>query len=155
MSYGAAAGEAACSMAVQYVRIVAAENGTSAPHAAGIGSEEPAITSAAGTCASALPLPGHDDCAKRQDGGGGGGGGVSSALYEENRLEAPPLVLDPFCGHGTTLALANAWGMDAYGLDLNRMRCQTSLTRECKGEEEVFDHQGVRVGPIRYWGGPL
>ena len=31
--------------------------------------------------------------------------------------EAPPLVLDPFCGEGTVLALANAWGLDALGLE--------------------------------------
>lgn len=108
MSYGAAAGEAACSMAVQYVRIVAAEASAKAS-----------------------------------------GGEQLSELQETPRRV---LILDPFCGHGTVLALANAWGMDAYGLDLNRARCQTSLERETKGEEDVHDHKGVRIGPIQYWG---
>lgn len=33
-------------------------------------------------------------------------------------------VLDPFCGHGTALAVANALGMDAVGVELSRKRAQ-------------------------------
>jgi hypothetical protein len=32
-------------------------------------------------------------------------------------------VVDPFCGHGTIPAVANALGLDAVGVELNRKRC--------------------------------
>ena len=47
----------------------------------------------------------------------------------ENETEAPGLILDPFCGQGTVLALANAWGFDALGLDTNRKRCKVTASR--------------------------
>ena len=31
-------------------------------------------------------------------------------------------IVDPFCGHGTVLAVANAMGMDAVGVELSRKR---------------------------------
>ena len=39
------------------------------------------------------------------------------------------LVLDPFCGEGTVLAMANAYGLDAWGLDTNRKRCAVASRR--------------------------
>lgn len=33
-------------------------------------------------------------------------------------------VLDPFCGQGTVLAVANAFGFDAIGVDLSKKRCK-------------------------------
>jgi hypothetical protein len=33
-------------------------------------------------------------------------------------------VVDPFCGHGTVLAVANALGMDAIGVELSRKRAK-------------------------------
>jgi len=33
-------------------------------------------------------------------------------------------VVDPFCGHGTVLAVANALGLDAVGVELSRKRAQ-------------------------------
>jgi hypothetical protein len=33
-------------------------------------------------------------------------------------------VVDPFCGHGTVLAVANALGMDAVGVELSRKRAK-------------------------------
>ena len=33
-------------------------------------------------------------------------------------------VVDPFCGHGTVLAVANAMGMDAMGVELSRKRAK-------------------------------
>ena len=38
------------------------------------------------------------------------------------------LVIDPFCGQGTVLAVANEMGMDALGVELSRKRCRTALT---------------------------
>ena len=36
---------------------------------------------------------------------------------------APKTVVDPFCGRGTTLAVANALGLDAVGVDTNKEQC--------------------------------
>ncbi len=33
-------------------------------------------------------------------------------------------IVDPFCGHGTVLAVANAMGLDAVGVELNKKRAQ-------------------------------
>jgi len=32
------------------------------------------------------------------------------------------VVVDPFCGHGSVLAIANAHGLDAIGVELSRRR---------------------------------
>ena len=32
------------------------------------------------------------------------------------------IVVDPFCGLGTVLAVANRWGMEAVGVELSRQR---------------------------------
>jgi hypothetical protein len=37
-------------------------------------------------------------------------------------------VIDPFCGRGTVLAVANALGLDAVGVELNRRRAAQSRT---------------------------
>lgn len=39
---------------------------------------------------------------------------------------ATRLVVDPFCGHGTVLAVANAMGFDALGVDLGAKRCKAA-----------------------------
>jgi SAM-dependent methyltransferase len=39
---------------------------------------------------------------------------------------ATRLVVDPFCGHGTVLAAANALGLDAIGVDLSEKRCRAA-----------------------------
>lgn len=36
------------------------------------------------------------------------------------------LVVDPFCGNGTALAVANAMGLDAIGVDLSDRRCRAA-----------------------------
>jgi hypothetical protein len=36
------------------------------------------------------------------------------------------LVVDPFCGRGTVLAVANAMGLDALGVDVSRKRCRAA-----------------------------
>lgn len=40
------------------------------------------------------------------------------------------VVVDPFCGGGAVLAVANAMGFDALGVDLSQRRCV--LARRCK-----------------------
>jgi hypothetical protein len=47
---------------------------------------------------------------------------------ESSRQRQRPLVIDPFCGQGTVLAVANEMGMDALGVELSRKRCRTALT---------------------------
>ena len=37
------------------------------------------------------------------------------------------LVFDPFCGHGTVLAVANEMGLDAVGVEISRKRCRAAL----------------------------
>ncbi len=39
---------------------------------------------------------------------------------------ATRVVVDPFCGRGTVLAVANAMGMDALGVDLSPKRCRAA-----------------------------
>ena len=34
------------------------------------------------------------------------------------------VVVDPFCGQGTALAVANAMGLDAIGIELSPKRCK-------------------------------
>ena len=36
------------------------------------------------------------------------------------------LVVDPFCGKGTVLAVANTMGFDAIGIDLSAKRCRAA-----------------------------
>ncbi len=36
------------------------------------------------------------------------------------------VVVDPFCGHGTVLAVANALGLDAIGVEIAAKRCRTA-----------------------------
>jgi hypothetical protein len=38
------------------------------------------------------------------------------------------IVVDPFCGAGTVLAVANALGLDAIGVDLSLRQCRTART---------------------------
>lgn len=38
------------------------------------------------------------------------------------------VVVDPFCGRGTVLAVANAMGLDAVGVELSAKRCRTART---------------------------
>lgn len=45
------------------------------------------------------------------------------------------MVLDPFCGVGTVLAVANAVGLDAIGVELNRKRCEQSRELRVRADE--------------------
>lgn len=48
-------------------------------------------------------------------------------LREES---ATRLVVDPFCGRGTVLAVANAFGFDALGIDLSARKCRRARALE-------------------------
>jgi hypothetical protein len=39
---------------------------------------------------------------------------------------ATRVVVDPFCGHGTALAVANSFGLDALGVELSAKRCRVA-----------------------------
>jgi tRNA G10 N-methylase Trm11 len=45
------------------------------------------------------------------------------------------VVFDPFCGVGTVLAVANALGVDALGVELSRKRCEQSRTLRVRADE--------------------
>jgi hypothetical protein len=44
------------------------------------------------------------------------------------RRTASRTIIDPFCGVGTVLAVANSFGLDAIGVELNRKRAAQSRT---------------------------
>jgi DNA modification methylase len=54
-------------------------------------------------------------------------------------------VVDPFCGHGTVLAVANAMGFDALGIDLSVRQCRAA--RRLTLEPAVAGSQPVRKAP--------
>jgi hypothetical protein len=45
------------------------------------------------------------------------------------------VVVDPFCGRGTVLAVANEMGLDAVGVELSAKRCKAAraLTVQLEG----------------------
>jgi len=49
------------------------------------------------------------------------------------------IVVDPFCGHGTVLAVANAFGFDAVGVDLGARRCKTARALQVAVETSSTD----------------
>lgn len=52
------------------------------------------------------------------------------------------VVVDPFCGHGTVLAVANAHGLDALGVELSAKRARKA--RRMTMRDGVIDHGNVR-----------
>jgi hypothetical protein len=46
------------------------------------------------------------------------------------------VIVDPFCGRGTVLAVANAMGLDAIGVDVGAKRCRAARALVLGGEEE-------------------
>lgn len=71
---------------------------------------------------------------------------------DDDDAQPPALVIDPFCGHGTVLALANAYGLDSMGVDVNPNRCAGAMARRPQPEDEPIEAFGRRVaGPLSYW----
>jgi hypothetical protein len=48
-------------------------------------------------------------------------------------------VLDPFCGSGSSLAMANVFGLHAIGVDHSRKRCQQAVSIDIGGEDISWD----------------
>lgn len=61
-------------------------------------------------------------------------------------------VVDPFCGQGTVLAVANAFGFDAIGVDLSAKRCRAARRLLLVGDQatrsdtRAHDPTGVGAG---------
>ena len=53
-------------------------------------------------------------------------------LREESETE---LVVDPFCGHGTVLAVANRYGFDALGVELSTRKVRAAKRLELPSDE--------------------
>eukprot|EP00933_Yihiella_yeosuensis_P030065 TRINITY_DN23738_c0_g1_i1.p1 TRINITY_DN23738_c0_g1~~TRINITY_DN23738_c0_g1_i1.p1 ORF type:complete len:334 (+),score=58.62 TRINITY_DN23738_c0_g1_i1:154-1155(+) len=47
--------------------------------------------------------------------------------YINKNVPSPhKMIVDPFCGHGTVLAIANKLGMDSLGVEKNKSRCKAA-----------------------------
>lgn len=68
-------------------------------------------------------------------------------VLPEVEEEAPAMVFDPFCGHGSILAMANAWGLDAFGIDINFRRCEISLGHQLHPQTAVDVVKGTMAEP--------
>ena len=109
-------------------------------------------------CASAVQFCRRVHSARQ---GASHGPSVSTdAFLPEAESEAPPLIVDPFCGEGTVLAAANAHGLDALGLDICRKRCAVAAVRARPRAEDVRalarrELEALSAGPggLAYWGG--
>jgi hypothetical protein len=51
-------------------------------------------------------------------------------------LGRTPVVVDPFCGVGTVLAVANAHGLDALGVEKHRKRAEQARALVVRPEPE-------------------
>ena len=59
-------------------------------------------------------------------------------------------VLDPFCGVGTVVALANAMGLDSTGVEVSAKRVRKAKVRAAgRGRELVTGHRIVWCMPHR------
>ena len=50
--------------------------------------------------------------------------GCCDACLEVVRTTATRTIVDPFCGFGTVLAVANQLGLDSVGVDLSARMCR-------------------------------
>jgi hypothetical protein len=56
------------------------------------------------------------------------------------------VVVDPFCGHGTVLAVANALGLDAVGVELSRKRAKKARALRATLEAGTLRLAGAPAG---------
>ena len=63
-------------------------------------------------------------------------------------------IVDPFCGYGSILAIANEAGLRSIGVDLSRSRCKRAARLTAKGFRSVHKpargerrHQPVAAAP--------
>ncbi|MDR9498380.1 MAG: DNA methyltransferase [Hydrogenovibrio sp.] len=54
---------------------------------------------------------------------------IPKQLIETLGIRANQAILDPFCGSGTTLAVAQQLGIESYGVDLNPIACLISKVK--------------------------
>ena len=67
---------------------------------------------------------------------------VAAAMDANAGSLAPPLpVLDLFCGYGSTLAVANAHGLPAYGMDVSLKCCAKSA--EHRASDQLLQALGA------------
>ncbi len=66
-----------------------------------------------------------------------GVGACRLALRYVRDETATRVVVDPFCGHGTALAVANDFGFDAVGVDLSARQCRAARKLVIAREGEV------------------
>lgn len=70
---------------------------------------------------------------------------IPKQLIEMLGIRKNQSILDPFCGSGTTLAVAQQFGIESYGIDLNPIACLISKVKtseyngcsECRVEEII------------------
>lgn len=61
------------------------------------------------------------------------------------------VVVDPFCGRGTVLAVANAMGLDAVGVDLGAKRCRAARTLTIRESPEGETARDALLRGARRW----
>jgi hypothetical protein len=64
------------------------------------------------------------------------------------------VVVDPFCGHGTVLAVANALGLDAIGVDLGARKCRAARRLAVDLETAAVKAEYPDVSAQQAGGGP-
>jgi hypothetical protein len=75
--------------------------------------------SATGAAAAATADSKEDGGAEQKTQSAGAGTTAAAAAHALRHC-----VVDPFCGRGSALAVANALGMDAMGVEMSNQRCQ-------------------------------
>lgn len=87
------------------------------------------LVRAASTAAAAAQCGAEKDTARGQSSGDAIGDEPTSASARcaATAAAAAAIVIDPFCGQGTVLAVANELGMDALGVELSRKRSRQAL----------------------------
>jgi hypothetical protein len=63
---------------------------------------------------------------------------IAAVAHEARRPGAPlAIVIDPFCGKGTALAVANGHGLDALGVEIQRKRSEAARTLTIPEEDRA------------------